>query len=70
MGKSKRQPRNRMSPGHGLGAILSVEEFRLAAHESLTLTAAKRRLLVEQAEILLGEIYTHKPLKLAMHSID
>jgi hypothetical protein len=46
----------------------SLVSFRTSARAPLTLDA--RRLVVEQALVLLGENYVHLPLKAAMHAVD
>ena len=73
-GKSGRSKRNAtprvMSRGHGLGAIRSVPSFRNLINAQAGLTEAQRLQLIEQATILIRDLYTHLPLKKAMHSID
>ena len=59
-----------MSRGHGLGAITSVTSFRKAINAHSGLTPQQRMLLIDQATVLLRDLYTHMPLKRAMHSID
>ena len=59
-----------MQPGHGLGAIRTVESFRTILNAQSGLSTAQRLRLVEQAEILLRDLYAHLPLKRAMHAIS
>ncbi|MEM7212679.1 MAG: S41 family peptidase [Pseudomonadota bacterium] len=59
-----------MTPGHGLGAVTRIDDFRRSIDENPFLTVGERRLLVEQALILVRDLYTHLPLKRAMHAID
>jgi hypothetical protein len=47
-----------------------MPEFRTFADESHALTADQRRVLVEQATILVTDLYAHLPLKRAMHAVD
>lgn len=53
-----------------IGAVQSVAEFRTAIDGFTGLSLEQRAVLVEQAMILIGDIYAHLPLKRAMHSID
>jgi C-terminal processing protease CtpA/Prc len=55
--------------GHGLGTVRLMPEFRAFATQG-ALTAAGRRTLVDQAEILIEGLYVHLPLKRAMHAVD
>jgi hypothetical protein len=50
-----------------LGAVSSLPEFLASTGE---LNAAERALLVEQALVLIEDLYVHLPLKRAMHAID
>jgi C-terminal processing protease CtpA/Prc len=50
-----------------LGAVISLPEFIAVAGE---LTPAERRTIVEQALVLIEDIYVHLPLKRAMHAVD
>lgn len=59
-----------MSRGHGLGAIRSVASFRNLVNSQAGLTDTQRLLLIRQATVLIRDLYTHLPLKQAMHSID
>lgn len=59
-----------MSRGHGLGAVQSVPLFRDTINAQPGLTATERLRLIEQATVLIEDLYTHLPLKKAMHSID
>lgn len=56
--------------GHGLGNIRSVQQFRDDINSQSGLDPTHRLQIVGQAEALLGGLYTHMPLKRAMHSID
>ena len=69
-GSSKRKTVNPVSRGHGLGAIRSVKSFRDTINTQAGLNKAQRLKLIEQAAVLIGGLYTHLPLKKAMHSID
>ena len=62
-------PKVELQRGHGLGTVRTMPEFRAFAAQS-SLTAAQRRTLVDQAEILIEGLYVHLPLKRAMHAID
>lgn len=53
-----------------LGAVHSISDFRDAVNAQATLSIPDREVLVDQAIILLRDIYAHLPLKRAMHSID
>ncbi len=68
--RTKRNSESRMRPGHGLGAIRTVQLFRSVIDAQSGLSKAQRLRLVEQAEILLRDLYAHLPLKRAMHAID
>ena len=50
-----------------LGAIVSLPEFLATTGE---LTPAQRRTIVEQALILIDDLYVHLPLKRATHAVD
>ena len=50
-----------------LGAIDSLHRF---IPDTGTLTLDDRRTIVEQALILLNDLYVHLPLKKAMHVVD
>lgn len=54
---------------HGLGAMVTLSEFR-AGLAADTLTTDDRHRLVDQAETLLEGLYVHLPLKRAMHAVD
>ena len=62
-------PKVELQRGHGLGTVRTMPEFRAFAAQS-SLTAAQRRTLVDQAELLIEGLYVHLPLKRAMHAID
>jgi Peptidase family S41 len=51
----------------GLAAVSSLPDFLSTAGE---LTEADRTLLVDQALVLLDDLYVHLPFKRAMHAID
>jgi hypothetical protein len=59
-----------MTGNHGLGVIRTVRAFRDSINQSAALNASDRLTLIEQAEVLIRDIYTHLPLKRAMHAID
>ncbi len=67
---AKRKTASPMARGHGLGAIRSVRSFRESIDAQTALTKPQRLRLIEQAAVLIGDLYTHLPLKKAMHSID
>jgi hypothetical protein len=50
-----------------LGENIGLPEFRSTVGE---LTGAERRVLIDQALLLIEEFYVHLPLKRAMHAID
>ena len=54
---------------HGLGTVRTMPQFRTHIAQG-PLTDAQRRLVLDQAEILIEEIYVHLPLKRAMHAVD
>jgi hypothetical protein len=54
---------------HGLGTVRTMPQFRTHIAQG-PLTDAQRRLVLDQAEILIGELYVHLPLKRAMHAVD
>lgn len=73
--QSRRRPARktrtaRLSRGHGLGAVRSVPSFRDTIDSQAGLTVLQRTRLIEQATVLIEDLYTHLPLKKAMHSID
>ena len=49
------------------GAIQTLHDFRATAGK---LTPEERKLIVEQAMIMLEQVYVHLPLKRAMHAVD
>ncbi len=67
---STRSKNRTMSSGHGLGAIRTVPSFRNTVNAKSGLSTTQRLRLIEQARILIGDLYTHLPLKQAMHSIN
>lgn len=50
-----------------LGAVMGLPEFLETTGE---LTIAERRTIIEQALILIDDLYVHLPLKRAMHAVD
>ena len=52
-----------------LGTVRTMPQFRSHIAQG-PLTDAQRRVVLDQAEILIGEVYAHLPLKRAMHAID
>jgi len=54
---------------HGLGTVRTMPQFRSHIAQG-SLTDAQRRLVLDQARILIEEIYVHLPLKRAMHAVD
>lgn len=59
-----------LTPGHDLGTIRLIAEFRDLVEQRPALTIEQRRTLVEQATILVSDLYVHLPLKRAMHAVD
>lgn len=59
-----------LSRGHRLGSVRTLPEFRDFADSQSTLTAQERRTIIDQAEILIRDLYVHLPLKEAMHAVD
>ncbi|WP_133510377.1 S41 family peptidase [Candidatus Thiosymbion oneisti] len=55
---------------HGLGAVQTIADFRAISDAQPNLTSSDRQILVEQAEILIRDLYVHLPLKRAMHAVD
>jgi hypothetical protein len=58
-----------LTADHGLGTVRTMPQFRSHIAQG-PLTDAQRGLVLDQAEILIGEVYAHLPLKRAMHAID
>jgi hypothetical protein len=58
-----------LTADHDLGTVRTMPQFRSHIAQG-PLTDAQRRLVLDQAEILIGEVYCHLPLKRAMHAID
>ncbi len=58
-----------LTADHGLGTVRTMPQFRDHVAQG-PLTDAQRRLVLDQAEILIGEVYAHLPLKRAMHAVD
>ena len=55
---------------HGLGVVQSIADFRVFADTQPKLTTGQRQTLVQQAKILIQDLYVHLPLKQAMHAVD
>lgn len=55
---------------HGLGVVHTITAFREFVDDQPNLTMAQRETLVEQAVILIRDLYVHLPLKRAMHAVD
>jgi len=55
---------------HGLGAVRTIAEFREFVDKQPNLTISQRKTLVEQAMVLIRDLYVHLPLKQAMHAVD
>ena len=69
--KTKKKPViSSMRKGHGLGVVRQIEDFRTHINAQSALSNQNRARLVDQAEILIGDLYTHLPLKRAMHAVD
>jgi hypothetical protein len=58
-----------LTADHGLGTVRTMPQFRSHIAQG-PLSDAQRRLVLDQAEILIEEIYVHLPLKRAMHAVD
>ena len=58
-----------LTKDHGLGTVRTMPQFRDHISQG-PLSDAQRRLVLDQAEILIEEIYVHLPLKRAMHAVD
>jgi peptidase S41-like protein len=58
-----------LTADHDLGTVRTMPQFRGHIAKG-PLTDAQRRVVLDQAEILIGEVYAHLPLKRAMHAID
>ncbi|HET9422677.1 MAG TPA: S41 family peptidase [Nocardioides sp.] len=58
-----------LTADHDLGTVRTMPQFRSHIAQG-PLTDAQRRLVLDQAEILIGEVYCHLPLKRAMHAIE
>ena len=58
-----------LTPGHDLGAVHTLPEFR-AIIESSPMTPAQRETLAEQAETMIDGLYVHLLQKRAMYGID
>lgn len=61
---------SRFKGRHGLGVVQTVPEFRAFADTQPKLTMAHRKILIEQAKLLIRDLYVHLPLKQAMHAVD
>ena len=58
-----------LTEDHGLGTVRTMPQFRSHVAQG-PLTDAQRRLVLDQAALLIGEVYAHLPLKRAMHAVD
>ncbi len=58
-----------LTKDHGLGTVRTMPQFRTHIAQG-PLSDAQRRLVLDQAEVLIEEIYVHLPLKRAMHAVD
>jgi hypothetical protein len=58
-----------LAADNDLGTVRTMPQFRSHIAQG-PLTDAQRRLVLDQAEILIGEVYAHLPLKRAMHAVD
>ncbi|NIK60854.1 S41 family peptidase [Kribbella shirazensis] len=63
----KRAATTRRKPAAKAQAVVPLADFLGSAGN---LTLAQRKLLVDQALLLLGENYVHLPLKIAMHAVN
>jgi hypothetical protein len=63
----KRTTTTRRRPSAKAAAVVPLADFLGSAGN---LTLAQRKLLVDQALLLLGENYVHLPLKVAMHAVN
>jgi C-terminal processing protease CtpA/Prc len=58
-----------LTPGHDLGDVRAMADFRADKPQG-ELTAAERDTLIQQAALLVEELYVHLPQKKAMYAID
>ena len=65
--KTRRKREDTTTDQTALGAVVTLGEFLSTTG---TLSTAERRTIVDQALVLIEEIYVHLPLKRAMHGID
>ena len=56
--------------GHGLGAIQTIPQYRASVAGSPPLSGAQRQRLIDQATVMIRDLYVHLPLKQAMHAVD
>jgi Peptidase family S41 len=61
---------SKLIDGHGLGSVRTMPEFRAFVDQQPGLTGEQRSVLVDQARVLVEELYVHLPLKRAMHAVD
>lgn len=61
---------SKLITGHGLGTVRTMPEFRAFVDQQPKLTSEQRSVLVEQARVLVEDLYVHLPLKRAMHAVD
>ncbi len=55
---------------HGLGVVREMHDFREFVDQQAGLDVDDRLRLIEQAEVLIRDLYVHLPLKAAMHAVD
>lgn len=65
---AKRKPRKR-AVQNILGTTVMLQDF-LAEQDAAKFNCADRELIIEQALVLLEQLYVHLPLKRAMHAVD
>ncbi|MEM9133157.1 MAG: S41 family peptidase [Actinomycetota bacterium] len=56
--------------GHRLAAIQTVADYRESVAGATPLTRPQRQRLIDQATIMIRDLYVHLPLKQAMHAVD
>jgi C-terminal processing protease CtpA/Prc len=65
--RKTRKPSAETAPSTSAGAAQTLPQFLATAGQ---LTTAQRELIVDQALVLIQDLYVHLPLKRAMHAID
>ena len=65
--RKPRKPANGQAAADALGAATTLAVFRALPG---TLTLRDRKVIVEQALVLLEQNYAHLPLKVAMHAVN